>query len=584
MAIAERPQIVTVILGMHRSGTSMLTRILNIMGIQLGWQLQQPGSDNPKGFWENRFFQAINAKLLLSAGCDTDGLDDGTKLKKASHKLKEAPLPKDLVAAVKKYTEAVYTGSHWGWKDPRTVITWPFWDHCLKELGYTDIRHVVLLRHPISCLQSLKKRGDIDRLVLPEGWRQDDYIMHIWKTYYELIESYALCEAPLLFQEDLINSETAAREMTRCSEHLGLERARISPALATINPDLVSYRQGNLPESDNLQCMQIYERFAKQISIQRDKFRETLSVEALETEPATNAVSGRFCIYIVSPDKHIHSQAFDELALCLYYAFLKLGYITPIVNYPWEISGTPIVLGANLLPYNKGIKIPKDSIIYNLEQIFEGSPWLTNDYINLLHHYQVWDYSTRNMEALTELGIQNARLCRVGYVPELTYIPKLPETEQDIDILFYGILNIRRTKILEQLENKSLNVASFSDVYGTRRDRLIARAKIVINIHFYESKVMEIVRLAHLLANKKFVISEKGNDEEMERPFEGGIVFSNYDSLVDNCMTYIKNPQARNRFASKGHNIFSGFSQTDFLGKVLQELSSISMPISYQQE
>jgi hypothetical protein len=280
-------------------------------------------------------------------------------------------------------------------------------------------------------------------------------------------------------------------------------------------------------------------------------------------------IANSFSIYIVSPDNYVHSRAFEEQALSLHYAFRDLGCKVPIVHSPWEISGTPIVLGANLLSHIKEVTLPPDSILYNLEQIQDGSPWLKPEYIDLLRRYSVWDYSEQNIRALKKYGIRDIKLCRIGYVSELSYIPLLSEEQQDMDVLFYGSLNPRRSEILKRLQAKGLNVGTFFGVYGNRRDRLIARAKIMINIHFYESKVMEIIRLSHLMANKKFIISESGNDQAIERPFNEGIVFTGYDSLVEACLRYLDNAAERNRIAARGHEIFSAYKQTDYLREAL---------------
>jgi hypothetical protein len=44
-------KIALIILSMHRSGTSALTGVLNLMGVSLGKELLQPQPDNPKGFF-----------------------------------------------------------------------------------------------------------------------------------------------------------------------------------------------------------------------------------------------------------------------------------------------------------------------------------------------------------------------------------------------------------------------------------------------------------------------------------------------------------------------------------------------------
>ena len=45
-----------IVLGMHRSGTSALARVVNLLGVSLGRtdDMMQPNEINPKGFWENQ--------------------------------------------------------------------------------------------------------------------------------------------------------------------------------------------------------------------------------------------------------------------------------------------------------------------------------------------------------------------------------------------------------------------------------------------------------------------------------------------------------------------------------------------------
>ena len=64
-----RPVVVCV-LGMHRSGTSLLARLLNIAGIELGAasSLARPAEDNPRGFWEHEELRKTNDALLQVFG------------------------------------------------------------------------------------------------------------------------------------------------------------------------------------------------------------------------------------------------------------------------------------------------------------------------------------------------------------------------------------------------------------------------------------------------------------------------------------------------------------------------------------
>lgn len=273
-----------------------------------------------------------------------------------------------------------------------------------------------------------------------------------------------------------------------------------------------------------------------------------------------------YCIWIVSPPGYIHNQAFHELALGLSCAFRALGFHAPIVHDFEKITSHPIILGCNLIPSADFLNLPENSIIYNLEQILIGSPWITEKYLNLLRSHEVWDYSRQNMRALLKLGIANTKYCQIGYVPELTRIKPAP---CDIDILWYGSLNERRSQILQKLHDMGYNVKALFGVYGEQRDAYIARSRIVLNIHFYESKVIEIGRIYYLLANRRFVISEKGNDQELEEQIRDGLVLTDYDNLVEECVKYLKEDSSRQKIAEKGFTIISSFSQVQFLNDVL---------------
>lgn len=58
------------VLGMHRSGTSLITRVLNLLGVYLGPEehLITANADNPKGFWEHDLFKRRNDEILERLG------------------------------------------------------------------------------------------------------------------------------------------------------------------------------------------------------------------------------------------------------------------------------------------------------------------------------------------------------------------------------------------------------------------------------------------------------------------------------------------------------------------------------------
>ena len=270
-----------------------------------------------------------------------------------------------------------------------------------------------------------------------------------------------------------------------------------------------------------------------------------------------------YCIWIVSPPGYTHSRCFEEVALGLSEAFGALGYDAPVVTQPELVTGTPIILGCNLLGATAP---PAGAILFNLEQISLDSVWLGAGYIDLLRRHRVWDYSTRNVSALAELGIA-ATLCEIGYSPGLTRIEPAPV--QDIDVLFIGSMNERRHAVLQGLADRGVNVFTAFNLYGAERDALCARAKIVINIHYYEAKVLEIVRISYLLANRVVVVSESGQDLVLEASLAEGIAFAPYGELIPTCLGLLADADRRARLGRAGFDMFSTRDQAAMLRAAL---------------
>jgi len=273
----------------------------------------------------------------------------------------------------------------------------------------------------------------------------------------------------------------------------------------------------------------------------------------------------QFAVTIATQPGFVHSEAFREVAESVHHGLRALGHDSVLSDRTDLPGRRHIVFGSNLISA-KDCRLPRGSILYNLEQIYDDSPWLTKDLIALFRRHTVWDYSLANIEALARYGIE-ARHVPIGYVPELTRIPPAPY--RDIDVLFVGSIVERRLAVLQALHERGANVIPAFGVYGAERDELIARAKIVLNVHMYEAKVFEVVRVSYLLANRCFVVSERGLDLAGERPYEEGIAFVEYHELVNACLQYLADERARDRTARRGFELFTERRVPDLLRAVL---------------
>jgi SAM-dependent methyltransferase len=272
----------------------------------------------------------------------------------------------------------------------------------------------------------------------------------------------------------------------------------------------------------------------------------------------------RYAVWIVTRGDYSHQHAYDDLAQGLSEAFTELGGSAPIVRDPTLVEGrTLIVLGPQLLPPSALNLLAKDSILFNLEQVQDDSPWMSETYMALLRQHPVLDYSIRNQTALRSRGIEHARVLPPGYSSVLTRIHAAPD--QDIDVLFYGSLNDRRQRVLEGLAARNVNVQHLFGSYGSERDSAIGRAKIVLNMHFYEAAIFETVRVSFLLANGVCVVSE-GDDRDLDAaPFSGGLVLAPYEGLVERCVGLLSDGAQRESIGRAGLAAITRRRQADLL-------------------
>ena len=142
------------------------------------------------------------------------------------------------------------------------------------------------------------------------------------------------------------------------------------------------------------------------------------------------------------------TKAFDDIILPLYFSLKRLHYNVSIVKNKFFNDTTNIIMGLCDYPDIDINNFPKDSIIYNLEQLVSGSKAFAEGYINACAKFPVWDYSEDNIKRFRELyNIDNVCHVPLGYCPEMTRI--FQEYPKDIDVLLYGAMNDRRVNMIK---------------------------------------------------------------------------------------------------------------------------------------
>ena len=169
-------------------------------------------------------------------------------------------------------------------------------------------------------------------------------------------------------------------------------------------------------------------------------------------------------------------------------------------------------------------KMPDRYIAFQMEQTV-SSRWLTESYYDrLAHAYAILDYSLVNIAYFR-------RICEFGknfyYLP-IDWLPGLrqPAMPYEYDVVFYGdVRNPRRREMLDRLSER-FSVRILSEVYGQELYDALSRAKIVINLHYYEGAMLETTRLYETLSlGRSVIVSERSSDPEEEKRLEGIVDF-----------------------------------------------------------
>lgn len=164
-----------VLAGMHRSGTSMISALLERIGVDMGWSGQPPDKHNPYGYGEDDDFVDFHREIFRAAvpagdggwpdwGWTEHGQFDCRKLvkyKNRAHRLIEA----------RKHLPGL-----WGWKDPRTTLFLDFW----RDIAQ-DARFILVFRQPWEVADSIR------RLEAGVFLRNPEYGYEIWSHYNQLM-------------------------------------------------------------------------------------------------------------------------------------------------------------------------------------------------------------------------------------------------------------------------------------------------------------------------------------------------------------------------------------------------------------
>lgn len=154
VGVDSTDRVAILVLGMHRSGTSAVTRLLSLAGAELPQELIQEGEGNRKGHWESRPLVLHNDDLLKQMGAAWSDW----------HPLDWSVLPDAHISAYQEDIAALISEQFRDaelvvLKDPRICRLAPLYKDALSHLGYRTVA-VLPYRNPVEVIDSLMSRSN----------------------------------------------------------------------------------------------------------------------------------------------------------------------------------------------------------------------------------------------------------------------------------------------------------------------------------------------------------------------------------------------------------------------------------------
>lgn len=171
------PQSILVV-GMHRSGTSLTASLLSNLGVKMGTKFIAADRANSEGYYEDRDLVRFHQKAFRQTlGATADGHTDWGWT--TGRCIESDDMANWSHHASRLVSRRRSTKQVWGFKDPRTTMILDFWDKLLPNPVY-----VCVYRKPTLVADSMQ------RLKADVFLRHPDYAWSIWKTYNERLLAF----------------------------------------------------------------------------------------------------------------------------------------------------------------------------------------------------------------------------------------------------------------------------------------------------------------------------------------------------------------------------------------------------------
>jgi hypothetical protein len=265
----------------------------------------------------------------------------------------------------------------------------------------------------------------------------------------------------------------------------------------------------------------------------------------------TPAHSPRLTIDVVELNPHAPRPfVFTEAALCLRDSIRAAGFASERHVNQGNPDALTLLLGA--VPPHLALLDqldPRKTAIVNLEQLASGSALITPDYVQWLRKWLVVDYHSENIAWLRRANGEAQQVFQLPLVPGSSLVHPAPDPgAKSVDVLFFGSPSPRREHIIQRLRDAGVSVETVAGAYAHELAPALRRARLVLNVHFYETGLFPVTRILQPAANGIPIVCETSVFSEGADWSASGILFAGYGAIVEACITLLRSgPDMRER-------------------------------------
>jgi len=210
----QRPKALLV-LGMHRSGTSAVTRVVNLLGADIGKNILRPGEGNSEGFWEHFDAVQVDHDLLLEFG------RTWFDIRRLPADWQQQAAGRNALERIKAIIQKEFAGQPLVMiKDPRMCLIAPLWIEAFEAAGF-EVQCLFVVRDPGEVADSLQAR---------EKWPREPIFL-LWAHYMmEAVLTTRQCGRSLITFDQLLDDWRGTLRRVAGELHLAWPRGEEAAA------------------------------------------------------------------------------------------------------------------------------------------------------------------------------------------------------------------------------------------------------------------------------------------------------------------------------------------------------------------